>query len=179
MNAERRTNYCLLTVLIKLLREQGNRGEKQEEIKNTNSLSKRSLIRSHPVSGNSGLPMLLGIVLGEGMGAEAGLVVEEEEEGIRSGWAAATSAAWTLGSRKQKEGGLALWMRPCSRPVLSVPRGAKSARRLCRVKPVLGCSGFITLQLALGCSRGRNTWPWVGMLHPLPHLQLHPQNKQP
>lgn len=121
-------------------------------------------MRSHPVSGNSGLPMLLGM-LGEGMGAGAGLVEEEEEEeeGICAGWAAATSAAWTLGSRKQKEGGLALWMRPCSRPVLSAPRGAESACRLCRAKPVLGCSGCITLQLASGC--GRNTWPWVGMLH--------------
>ena len=80
-----------------------------------------------------------------------------EEEGICAGWAAATSAAWTLGSRKQKEGGLALWMRPCSRPVLSVPRGAESACRLCRAKPVLGCSGCITPQLALGCSREAET----------------------
>lgn len=115
-------------------------------------------MRSHPVSGNSGLPMMLGTVLGEGMGARAGLVEEEEdEESICAGWAAATSAAWTLGSRKQKERGLALWMRPCSRPVLSVPRGAESARRLCRVKPVLGCSGCITLQLALGCGREAET----------------------
>lgn len=112
------------------------------------------MIRSHPVSGNSGLPKLLG----EGMGAGAGLVEEEEEEGgICAGWAAATSAAWTLGSRKQKEGGLALWMRPCSRPVLSAARGAESACRLCRAKPVLGCSGCITLQLALGCSREAQT----------------------
>lgn len=67
-------------------------------------------MRSHPVSGNSGLPILLGTVLREEMGAGAGLVEEEEEEeeeGICAGWAAATSAAWTLGSRKQKEGGLA------------------------------------------------------------------------
>lgn len=85
-------------------------------------------MRSHPVSGNSGLPMLLGTVLGEWMDAGAGLLVEEDEdEGICAGWAAATSAAWTLGSRKQKEGGLALWMRPCSRPVLGMPRGAESA----------------------------------------------------
>lgn len=62
-------------------------------------------MRSHPVSGNSGLPRLLGMVLEERMGAGAGLV---EEEGIWAGWAAAPSAAWTLGSRKQKEGGLAL-----------------------------------------------------------------------
>lgn len=65
-------------------------------------------MRSHPVSGNSGLPRLLGMVLGEGMGAGAGLVEEVEEEGICACWAAAPSAAWTLGSRKQKEGGLAL-----------------------------------------------------------------------
>lgn len=102
--------------------------------------------------------MILGMVLEEGMGAGAELVEEEEEEegeGICAGWAAATSAAWTLGSRKQKEGGLALWMRPCSRPVLNMPRGAESARRLCRAKPVLGCSGCITLQLALGSKRRR------------------------
>lgn len=116
-------------------------------------------MRSHPVSGNSGLLMMLGMVLAEGKGAAAGLVEEEEEEeeGICAGWAAATSAAWTLGSRKQKEGGLALWKRPCSRPVLSVPRGAESAWRPCRARPVLGCSGCITLQLALGCCRGTET----------------------
>lgn len=86
-------------------------------------------MRSHPVSGNSGLPKLLGMVLGERMGSGAGLVEEEEEEeeGICAGWAAATSAAWTLGSTEQKEGGLTLWMRPCSRPVLNTPRGAESA----------------------------------------------------
>lgn len=124
----------------------------------TNLLSKRSMMRSHPVSGNSGPPMLLGKVLGVGMGAGAGLVEEEEEgEGICAGWAAATSAAWTLGSRKQKGGGLALWMRPCSRPVLRVPWGAESACRLRRAKPVLDCSGCITLQLALGCSREAET----------------------
>lgn len=78
-------------------------------------------MRSHPVSGNSGLTMLLGILLGEGMGGEAGLVEEEEEEEEEGICAGPTSAAWTLGSRKQKEGGLALWMKPCSRPVLSVP----------------------------------------------------------
>lgn len=131
--------------------------EKSRRNRNTNSLSKRSLIRSHPVSGNSGLPTLLGMVLGERMGAGAELAEEEEEEGICAGWAAATSAAWTLGSRKQKEGGLALWMRPCSRPVLSAPSGAESACRLCRAKPVLGCSGCITLQLALGCSKEAET----------------------
>lgn len=83
-------------------------------------------MRSHPVSGNSGPTMSLGMLRGEGMGGEAELVEEEEEEeeGICAG---PTSAAWTLGSRKQKDGGLALWMRPCSRPVLSVPRGAESA----------------------------------------------------
>lgn len=117
-------------------------------------------MRSHPVSGNSGLPILLGMVLAVGMGAETGLVEEEEEEegeGICAGWAEATSAAWTLGSRKQKEGGLARWMRPCSRPVLNVPWGDESARRLHRAKPVLGCSGCITLQLASGCSREAET----------------------
>lgn len=95
--------------------------------------------------------MLLGTLLGVGMDAGAGLVEEEEGEGICAGWAAATSAAWTLGNRKQKEGGLALWMRPCSTPVLRVPRGAESACRLHGAKPVPGCSGCITLQLALGC----------------------------
>lgn len=76
-------------------------------------------MRSHPESGNSGLPMLLGMMLGEGEGGAAGLVeVEEVVEGICS---AATSAAWTLGSRKQKEKGLAFWMRRCSRPVHKVP----------------------------------------------------------
>lgn len=100
-------------------------------------------MRSHPVSVNSGLPMLLHMALGEGMGG--GLVEEEEEEGICAGWAAATSAAWTLGSREQKGGGLALWRRPCSRPVLHVPPGGESAR-LCGAGPGLGCSGYITLQ---------------------------------
>lgn len=102
-------------------------------------------MRSHPVSVNSGPPMLLHMALGEGMGG--GLVEEEEEEGICAGWAAATSAAWTLGSREQKGGGLALWRRPCSRPVLHVPPGGESAR-LCGAGPGLGCSGYITLQLA-------------------------------
>lgn len=113
-------------------------------------------MRSHPVSGNSGLPILLSVELGVGMDAGAGLVEEEEEEeeegeGICAGWAAATSAAWTLGTRKQKEGGLALWMRPCSRPVLRAPRGAESACRLHGARPVPCCSGCITLQLASGC----------------------------
>lgn len=116
---------------------------------NTNSLSKRSLMRSHPVSGNSGSAIRLGIELGAGVG-----LVEEEEEGI---WTAATSAAWTLGSRKQKEGGLTLWMKPCRRPVLSVHRGPESACRVHRMKPVLGLSECITLQLALGCSGGAET----------------------
>lgn len=65
-------------------------------------MSKRSLMRSHPVSGNAGWPTWRGAALGEGSGAAAGLVEVEEEEGI---WAAATSAAKTLGSRKQREGG--------------------------------------------------------------------------
>lgn len=123
---------------------------------NTNSLSKRSLMRPHPVSGNSGLPMMLGRALGGGKRAAAGLVEEEEEavDCIRSGWAAATSAAWTLGSRRQKEGGLALWKSPRSRPVLGVPRGAESASRLCRAGPVSGC---IMLQLAMGCRRETET----------------------
>lgn len=133
--------------------------ENNNKLTNTNFLSKRSLMRSHPVSGNSGLPRLLGMALGERMGAGAGLVeeVEEEEEGICACWAAATSAAWTLGSRKQKEGGLALWMKPCSRPVLRVPRGAESACCLCGAKLVLGCSGCIVLQLASDCSRETET----------------------
>lgn len=114
-------------------------------------------MRSHPVSGNSVLPRLLGIVLGERMGAGVGLVVEEEEEDICARWTAAPSAAWTLGSRRQNEGGLALWMRPCSRPVLRVPWGAESACRLRRAELVLGCSGCITLQLALDCNREAET----------------------
>lgn len=115
-------------------------------------------MRSHPVSGNSGLPRLLGTVLRERMDAGAGVGDEgEEEEGVCTCWAAATSAAWTLGSRKQKEGGLAHWMRPCSRPVLRVPRGAESACHLRRAKLVLDCSGCITLQLALDCSREAET----------------------
>lgn len=118
----------------------------------THSLSNRSLMRSHPVSGNSGLPMFFGRELGERMGAEAALMEEEEgeeeEAGICAGWAAATSAACTLGSRKQKERGLALWMRPCRRPVLGAPRGAESASGLCGARPGLARSGCITLQLA-------------------------------
>ncbi|TNN61496.1 hypothetical protein EYF80_028241 [Liparis tanakae] len=100
-------------------------------------------------------------MLGEGMGAGARLVVvvevEEEEEGI---CAAATSAAWTLGSRRQKEGGPTLWTRARRRPVLSAPRGAESVRHLCGAKFVLGCSGCITLQLASGLRQGGgNTRP--------------------
>lgn len=113
-------------------------------------------MRAHPVSGNSGLPMIVGVLLGEGRGAAAGLA-EEEVDGICAGWAAVTSAAWTLGSKKQKERGLALWTRLCSRPVLNMPRGAESAWRPCRARPVLGCSGCITLQLALGHCRGAQT----------------------
>jgi len=56
----------------------------------TNSLSNKSLMRSHPVSGNSGLPIFLGRVLGRGRGKGAGLV---EEGSICGVWAAATSAA--------------------------------------------------------------------------------------
>lgn len=116
----------------------------------THFLSKSSLMRSHPVFGNSGIPTFLGRPLGEGMGTRG-------EEGICAGWEAATSAAWTLGRRKQKKEGLALRRRPCSRPVLGVPWGAESARRLCRAELVLCCSGCITLQLALGCSREAET----------------------
>lgn len=56
-------------------------------------------MRSHPVLGNSGLPMFFGRLLDEGIGTGAVLVKEEddddeeEEEGICAGWAAATSAA--------------------------------------------------------------------------------------
>ena len=112
-------------------------------------------MRSHPVSGNSGFPKLLGTEREDELGAGAGLVEEEEEEeeeeSICGGWAAATSAAWTLGSRKQKDGGLALWMKPCSRPVLSMPRGAEHACHLCGVMPVVCGSGCITLHLASDC----------------------------
>jgi len=90
------------------------------------------------------LPRLFAM-LGEGMGAGARLVEEEEEEEEEGICAAATSAAWTLGSRRQKEGGPTLWMRARRRPVLSAPRGAESARHLCGAKLVLGCSGCITL----------------------------------
>lgn len=119
-------------------------------------------MRSHPVLGNSGLPMFFGRLLDEGIGTGAVLVKEEddddeeEEEGICAGWAAATSAAWTLGSRKQKKGGLARWMKPCSWPVLSVPWGAESASRLCRAKLVLRRSGCITLQLLMCCNREKH-----------------------
>lgn len=117
-------------------------------------------MRSHPVSGNSGLPLMLGMVLEDGEEAAAGLVEgeeEEEEEGICAGWAAATSDAWTLGSRRQTEGSLALWKRPRSSPVLCAPPGAESAQHLRRSGPVLGCCGCITLQLALGCCRETET----------------------
>lgn len=74
------------------------------------------------MSANSGFPILSGKVLPEERGVAAGLVeeeedadgaaalVEEEEEdadGVEDICAAATSAAWTVGSRKQKERGLA------------------------------------------------------------------------
>lgn len=98
---------------------------------------------------------MAGMALEEEEGAAAGLVEEEEEDeeedGICVGWAAATSAALTLGSRRQKEGGLALCKRPRSRPVLCGPPGAESGQRLRRTRPVWGCSGCITLQLAPGC----------------------------
>lgn len=117
-------------------------------------------MRSHPVLGNSGFPMFFGRLLDEGIATGAVLVKEEddeeEEEGICAGWAAATSAAWTLGSRKQKKGGLARWMKPCSWPVLSVPWGAESASRLCRATLVLRGSGCITLQLLMCCNREKH-----------------------
>lgn len=62
------------------------------------------------MSANSGFPMLSRMVLTEEMGVAAGLVEEEEEEdadGVEDICAAATSAAWTLGTRKQQERGLA------------------------------------------------------------------------
>lgn len=120
-------------------------------------------MRSHPVSGNSGLQMFFGRVLGWGTAAGAGLVVEEEEEeGICP---AATSAASTLGSRKQKKRGMAVWMMPCSGPVLiTPPRGLESACRLCRARLFLCCSGWIMLQLAVGCNtRGRKARLWAEM----------------
>lgn len=94
------------------------------------------------------------MVLTEERGVAAGLVEEEEEaDGEEDICAAATSAAWTLGSRKQKERGLAFGIRQRSRPVFRVPRGNESAWHFCRARPVLGCSGCITLQLAWGCCR--------------------------
>lgn len=62
------------------------------------------------MSANSGFPMLSRMVLTEERGVAAGLVEEEEEEdadGVQDICVSATSAAWTLGSRKQKERGLA------------------------------------------------------------------------
>lgn len=61
------------------------------------------------MSENSGLPMFSRMVPTEEGGVAAGLVEEEEEdtEGGEDICAAATSAAWTLGSRKQKGKGLA------------------------------------------------------------------------
>lgn len=84
----------------------GNRLVNENGRKNTNSLWKRSLRRPQPVSANSAFPMFTGMVQTEGGGVAAGLVEEDadEEEHI---CASATSAACTLGSSKQKEGGLA------------------------------------------------------------------------
>lgn len=61
------------------------------------------------MSANSGFPMLSCMVLTEERGVAAGLVEEEEEDadGVQDICVSATSAAWTLGSRKQKERGLA------------------------------------------------------------------------
>lgn len=59
------------------------------------------------MSANSGFPMLSRMVLTEEMGVAAGLVEEEDADGVEDICAAATSAAWTLGTRKQKERGLA------------------------------------------------------------------------
>lgn len=121
-------------------------------------------MRSHPVSGKCGFLMLAGMALEEEEEAAAGLVEEEEEDeedGICVGWAAATSAALTLGSRRKKEEGrLALCKRPRSRPVLCGPPGAESGQRLRRTQPVWGCSGCITLQLALGCCGDTQTHGW-------------------
>lgn len=128
---------------------------KPESKKNTNSFSKRSLRRSHPVSEISGLPMLRCMVLTEEEGVAAGLVEEEEEdtEVVEDICGAATSAARTLGSREQKRRGLAFWVRQRSRPVCWVPWGDESAWHFCRARPVLGCSGCITHQPAGGCCR--------------------------
>lgn len=149
--------------------------------KNTNSLSKRSLSRSHPVSANSGFPMLSGVVLTEERGVAAGLVEEEEDaDGVEDICAAATSAAWTLGSRKQKERGLAFWMRQPSRPVCWVPRGDESAWHFCRARPVLGRSGRITLQLAWGCCREAQTHGCeLACCRSFLDFCWYPQNKQP
>lgn len=91
-------------------------------------------MRSHPVSGNSGLPMLLG----------RALVEDEDDE-------APTSAAWTLGSRKQKKrADPAAWAGPRSDgPVHIGPRGVESAGA-----SLAPCR--ITLQLASSCSRERS-----------------------
>lgn len=64
------------------------------------------------MSENSGLPILSRVVPTEEKGAAAGLVeeeggVEEDAEVVEDICAAATSAAWTLGSSKQKGRGLA------------------------------------------------------------------------
>lgn len=131
---------------------------KPESKKNTNSFSKRSLRRSHPVSEISGLPMLRCMVLTEEKGVAAGLVEEEGEEEedtevVEDICGAATSAARTLGSREQKRRSLAFWVRQRSRPVCWVPWGDESAWHFCRARPVLGCSGCITLQPAGGCCR--------------------------
>lgn len=127
---------------------------KPEWKKNTNSFWKRSLRRSHPVSEISGLPMLRCMVLTEEKGVAAGLVEEEEDTEVAEDiCGAAASAARTLGSREQKRRGLAFWVRQRSRPVCWVPWGDESAWHFCRARPVLGCSGCITLQPAGGCCR--------------------------
>lgn len=94
--------------------------------------------------------MLLGRALGGGAGTGgAGPVADEDDEG---GVCAPTSAAWTLGSRKQKKRAEpAAWAGPRSGPVHIGPRGVESAGASlapCR-------SGRITLQLASSCSKER------------------------
>lgn len=119
-------------------------------------------MRSHPVSGKCGLFKMAGMALVEGEGAATGQVEEDEEDeegGICVGRAAAASAALTLGSRRQKEGALALCKKPRSRPVLCRPPGAESGQRLWRTRAG-GCSGCITLQLATGCCGDTQTHGW-------------------
>lgn len=133
--------------------------EVKQNRRKTNSFLKRSLRRSHPVSGISGLPMLRCMVLTEEKGVAAGLVEEEEEDtgGVGDICGAATSAAQTLGSREQKRRGLAFRIRQRSRPVCWVPWGDESAWHFCGARPVLGRSGCIMLQLAGGYCREAET----------------------